>query len=109
MDRRDERKRKPGRDANGYGHPGIGTPESSGVNRATPAFPRIFPPARKIAGLLIAVAFWLLVACVPRIAAQADPAETYAGFEGQNVSKVQISANPKVALEQIQPLIKQKA
>ncbi len=52
---------------------------------------------------------FFFVVHVSRVAAQDLQTADYAGFEGQKVSKVRVSANPKIPLDQIQPLIQQKA
>ena len=110
MDRRDDCKQEFVRDPNECPHPGgIGTPESRGVKQHILASSGVLRSDRKITWTTAAICFCLLVVCAPRIAAQGDPSEGYAGFEGQTVSKVQISANPGIALDQIQPLIKQQA
>ena len=64
---------------------------------------------RQIVWTFAAIIFWLFMGHVPRSAAQDVTSETYAGFEGQKVSTVEISANPRIARDQIEPLIKQKA
>jgi outer membrane protein insertion porin family len=49
------------------------------------------------------------IAFVPQIAAQQLQQEDYGGFEGQQVSRVEISANPAIARESVRSLIQLKA
>jgi len=61
-----------------------------------------------MARTIAAIFLLLLAALAPEIAAQELPAENEAGFEGQNVSRVDVSAKPGVALGTVRSLIKLK-
>lgn len=56
------------------------------------------------------VVVWLLLflACVLPVAAQEAQPDTYAGFEGEKVAKVDISAKPTMDVEAFRSLIQQK-
>ncbi len=79
------------------------------MTREKAAFPVKRCKRGPIARMFAAVIFVLALACARRISAQDSPAEDYAGFAGQKVSRVDFSANPAIAPDKIRPLIKQKA
>ena len=64
---------------------------------------------RHIATTFTALYLFLNIAFVPQIAAQQLQEEDYGGFEGQQVSRVEVSANPSIAPESVRSLIKLKA
>ena len=59
--------------------------------------------------MIAAIFLFLLAAHAPGIAAQGSPAGSEAGFEGQNVSRVDVSAKPGVALDSVRSLIQVKS
>jgi outer membrane protein insertion porin family len=61
-------------------------------------------------GLLWRILFAVLVAaCASATPAQQNQPSTYEGFEGRNVSKIEMAASPVMNVEVFRPLIKQKA
>ena len=78
--------------------------------------PRLFkrcagpPPCRRSAAkLLRSCSFVLLSLVAVSACAQQTPLNSYVGFEGQPVSKVEIAVSPNVDMGKIRPLIKQEA
>ncbi|MCU1340913.1 MAG: outer membrane protein [Candidatus Acidoferrum typicum] len=77
--------------------------------RGEPDSPVVRCAGRQIRRSCAIVGFLLFSLCVFRAAAQDAQPDTYAGFEGNNVAKVDVSAKPTFDVEAFRPLIQQKA